>query len=320
MNNRDIELEFIKRYRYLFLNSKIILAGLSDKGRIKYQDEYLEEEMLRYLVGDSKLQDSQFYLRMEELKHKKVFLDMAGSGYDKVRKMDEGVDSNTWIILRIVRNYIVNNYDKDINRRQWLDTMDEYFRMNRTDRNGRVYVSGYYLEFEDIDTIFRYINNKCRIRDEYYIDKKNTLVGDNIFSSYFSVVDNNGNDKMKGLISYEEVRHVYLSLHDMIGYDIKVYCGDNEEEIDNISDKIRIVNRGGACYKEFNLMEEEIFTDFMGNYYQLCPLCGYITRISEEILSEKIQDRIIDKSRREDILSKKIDEGLIIRKKKKLIR
>ena len=66
MNNRDIELEFIKRYRYLFLNSKIILAGLSDKGRIKYQDEYLEEEMLRYLVGDSKLQDSQFYLSIRK--------------------------------------------------------------------------------------------------------------------------------------------------------------------------------------------------------------------------------------------------------------
>lgn len=320
MNNKNIELEFIRRYRYLFLNSKIILAGFSDDGRIKYGDEYLEEELLRYLVSDDNIENSKFYLRMEELKHKKIFLDKVKIGYGMVRDIDDGVDSNTWIILKMIRNYIINNYDKNIRRRQWLDTIDEYFRMNRTDKKGRVYVSGYYLEFEDIDTIFRYINDKCRIREEYYIDKEDISIDGNVFSSYFSFIDNYGKDKKRGKISYEEVRRVYLSLHDMIGYDMKIYCGDNLDIDDDVLEDIRLVNRGGGCYQEFNLDEEEIFTDFMGNYYQVCSRCGYITGVCEELLSDKVQDRIIQRCMIEDIFRKKIDEGNDIRKKKRLIR
>lgn len=302
-----MEQELIKRYRYLFLNSEIILASMlvtdKNKGVLVIENTHYEEDLLNMLLEDIPLEETQFYNFLETMKKKDSFKHLVYLGIDKIKETHDGPGSNFWIILTTLRNYLIMHNPSSIKRRQELETMDEYYRLNRTTSTKRIYISGYHIELEDIPNCnFRYLNKQCRLKKEYHINNSDKTVRGSNFVNFFASVDYSGKEKYAHHIKNDENRKIYLSLHDTIDDNIIISC---DYSID--SDDLPRVFSTKPCHNEFYLNEEEIFTDLKGNFYQMCPRCGYIVKIDSELLVEPVQERIIKKAHQDENYLKKIN-------------
>ena len=302
-----MEQELIKRYRYLFLNSEIILASMlvvaEDREVLILDNTHYEEDLLNMLLEDIPLEETKFYNFLETMKKKDSFKHLVYLGIDKIKEKIDGPGSNFWIILTTLRKYLIMHNPSSIKRRQELETMDEYYRLNRTTSTKTFYISGYYLELEDIPNCnFRYLNKECRLKKEYHINHSfKTIKGSN-FVNFFASIDYLEKEKYAHHIKNEENRKIYLSLHDTIDDNIIISCNYS-----TAYDDFSRVSRIKPCHNEFYLTEEEIFTDLKGNFYQMCPRCGYIVKIDDELLIEPVQERIIKKIREDKEYLKRIN-------------
>lgn len=288
--------ELIKRYRYLFLNSEIILSSmlitLDNEERLILNNKYYEDSILDLLFSEDCLENSEFYNLLNNLIHQDTYIEQVYSGLNKVTSIKDGPSSNLWHLLTILRNYLLKNSPKDILRRQKLETLDEYYRLNRVDYNQTVYVSGYHLEFEDIPvTHFRYLKKECSIHPEYRSSNISPIKNKNNFLEYFSSISIDSTDKEPNHLSNDEIIKVYLSLHDVISKHISISCENDYDAPLTIDNTI-------PCKNTFYLNEEDIIFNLDGSYYQVCKNCGYHVFIPEEILPEPVQERIIKRTKK----------------------
>lgn len=291
-----MEQELIKRYRYLFLNSEIILASMlsniDSEERLILNNTFYEDSIIKLLFSDDYLSNSEFYNLLERLKHQDTYLEQVYSGLYKINSLKDGENSNLWHLLTILRKYILKNNPPDILRRQQLETLDEYYRLNRVDHNQIVYVSGYHLEFEDIPTShFRYLKKECKIHPEYRSIIISPIKNFNSFLEYFSSISIDSTPKKANHLSDSEIIKVYLSLHDDISKNISISCAYDY-------DTPYIKDNSIPCKGTFYLNEEDIIFDSDGSYYQVCPNCAYHVFIPEEILPEPVQERILKRAKK----------------------
>lgn len=125
-------------------------------------------------------------------------------------------------------------------------------------------------------------------------DKKDIGIKNNNFISLISLApftDNNDS-----IFTEDERQEIYLEYHDELPWNLEITCA-LEEGHENLPRKVRPKRPDNTkpCGNVFYIKEEEIFVnpkEKKYRYYELCPHCGYMVNISEEILSVGIKARI----------------------------
>lgn len=290
MNEKKIKLSFIERYRYLYLNAPIVL------GDYFYQSNSMKNvsnlpNILFFLLGDSSLEETKFYKTLQLYKQSEEGQRIIQSNLGLLKESSGNYDMRFyfWTILSLVRDWLVKNTSPSLTRRLALQTLDEYFRVLRYDNDGKSYKSGYYLKFEDIENChFHYLNPKCQEEIEYQYTENSSYESYSNFISFFSETKDDGTFKQGYQFTDLEIEKIYISLHDQLPYRLFKECSFELE--DTVIERPKNTQ---PCHFQFRISEENIFTDNLGNFYQLCPNCGYINLIDEGLIPDSIQDRII---------------------------
>ena len=125
-------------------------------------------------------------------------------------------------------------------------------------------------------------------------DKKDIGIKNNNFIFLISLApftDNNDS-----IFTENERQEIYLEYHDELPWNLEITC-TLEEGHENLPRKVRPKRPDNTkpCGNVFYIKEEEIFVnpkEKKYRYYELCPHCGYMVNIPEEILSVGIKARI----------------------------
>ena len=118
--------------------------------------------------------------------------------------------------------------------------------------------------------------------DIFKVYRKSSLVGDHL-----------NDEDYDSLITDSDIEDVYFMHHKEMRCNVTSSCQSN----DVFGDK-------SSCGNEFYISEKNIF-HLDGHFYQMCPMCGCITDVSNKIEMEEVKKRIIEKSDRDDNLSRK---------------
>ena len=106
-------------------------------------------------------------------------------------------------------------------------------------------------------------------------------------------------DNNDSIFTEDERQEIYLEYHDELPWNLEITCA-LEEGHENLPRKVRPKRPDNTkpCGNVFYIKEEEIFVnpkEKKYRYYELCPHCGYMVNIPEEILSVGIKARIENK-------------------------
>ena len=335
--------ELIKRYIYLYENATFILAPFMHQQTPKELEEFQKEQMeifgkvtitepLIYLkeldsttlilieemlLSDILLEETKGYQLFESLKKDKEYLEKVKIGIEILNKENQErskileafkIKLNLWKLLSEVRTNI-NEQSGDLNNKEKkLIVLDEYFRINRYENNGKVRKSGYNLWTCDMEPNYSYsgiIDLEKHIPSR---DKQDVGVKNNNFINYLSKMMSEENNFSH--FTEEEKQQVYLRFHDELPWDLEITCRMEDEYIPVLIETrlIRPENTN-PCDRQFNIKEEEIFinpNDSLYRYYQICPHCGYIVNIPKEILSVGIKNRIEERCSKDENLFRKM--------------
>ena len=120
----------------------------------------------------------------------------------------------------------------------------------------------------------------------------NNYIVDEISENWYGSRGINDED-YDSLITDSDIEDVYFMHHKEMRWNSFVECKSN----DTFKDKV-------SCGNQFYLSEKDIF-HLDGHFYQMCPMCGCITDVSNKIEMEEVKKRIIEKSDKDDNLSRK---------------
>lgn len=322
------QLEFIKRYRFLYENSFFILGCLmnfyslsghillgnddpfldlkkeiSEKVGISNHYYYFGESMdFFYLIeeaffGEGPVEFMELYRIIDAIKEKStLFPDL------KIRfSHDDGLafserDKSFKILLETVKCFI-NSHDSNTqvyNNGVKSATIWKHLPDKKLDLFGV-----YYDVFNYGLTKMGVFEESLKYDMDFYSDKKEsrTNVGGNPFLSAFS---------KDYLLFYQEkeVVSIPLDLKKKLYYDYhNVLDWDYEEECreDSSIERPRVTK---ACGMSFQIKEGSIFF-YEDNFYHLCPNCFYIVKLNKESIPEVIGNRIRKRCSDDDNLLKK---------------
>lgn len=315
--------ELIKRYKYLYTNTVYILAPfLHEESSSEFKDRLkrmvgknsfykpyiylkkLDSEILllleRFLLDELPMEKLDFFKKLERDKNNKEYLEQVDLGCRLLEKEKQSMTCEIlqtkldfWNLLSSVREFIDNQSGDLENKTLKLDTLDEYFRLNRYSNDGQIWKSGYQLLLSECTNASfcitpSHLNFKPR-RSELDVGITN-----NSFINYF------GKDEIH--LSEKEKQDVYLSLHVELAWNLEILCSSDETELlrpDHTTD----------CGKKFKIKENQIFLDSdsqIERYYQICSNCGYIVHIPSELLSKQIRERIKDRCKNDPYLFRRM--------------
>ena len=94
-----------------------------------------------------------------------------------------------------------------------------------------------------------------------------------------------------------------MSLCDELPWDLKGFCiGEKKDPSTNLEMGYPVLNNASSCGSEFIIKEEDIFIDENSteevekeDFYQLCPECGYLVRVTDYIKNVNVKRRIINR-------------------------
>ena len=344
MEKEQIKQELINRYKYIYENTAYILAPYMyeqtkeerDKLNEKFRKEnknhpcisndlsiYLKElpselllDLESFLLSDIPFSQSKLYIELEEKKKNPEFLEKVKNGLALVEKNNleyttSALQLDSWKLLAKVRGFI-NEQSGDLkNKKNKLIALDEYFRISRYKNEDKVWTSGFSINFVDISNYsnFNYsaiISKKARIpsrsKDDIGLKK-----GD--FIKFISN-ERNHYDNNHSVLTEQEKQDIYLSFHDELPWNLEKTCELEEEYIPLITDfRLARPEHTEPCGNIFYIDEEEIFINPnhpIYRYYQICPHCGYIVNIPNEILSDGIKKRIEERCMEDSNLFRKM--------------
>lgn len=349
MNKTQMKEELISRYKYIFENAMYILAPYmyeetqnelaernkryKKKGYVRLISEtpliYLKKiqpslllDLESFLLSDIPLEESKLYADLESKKQNADYLKKVKDGMRLIEKKNSKhslpiyqeldlLKLDLWELLTILREFI-NEQSNDLkNKDKKLTALDEYFRINRYRNDGKLWTSGYLINFKDIKNYSNFSavlpnpnNERKPSRDKDDIGLKE--------SSFIKYMSNQANhyDCNFSILTEQEKQSIYLTFHDELPWDLEKTCEIEEEYIPlMIETRLARPEHTNPCGKTFQIKEEEIFFDSkdkLYRYYQLCPHCGYIVNIPKEILSEGIKDRIEARCQKDSNLFRKM--------------
>jgi len=326
--------EFIDRYMYLYMNSEFILAPFlyeetkeeMHKRSQKYQELnlafdgskpliYLKVDdktlslLEEFLLSDKEMIDSDLYKKIEYLKKSNKYYADVEYGLSLLEKKNQGclsflkTELDLWKLLSEVRGYILNQSGDQKNKNLKLEVLDEYFRVNRYSNDGKVWTSGFDLTFHDIS----HFDNFSMVGSDREVipHRKESDIGvlNNNFINFFANTSIFKKRRNSFHFSEKEKQEIYLSLCDELPWDLKGFCiGEKKDPSTSLEMGYPVLNNVSSCGSEFIIKEEDIFIDENStkeveteDFYQLCPECGYLVRVTDYIENVNVKKRIISR-------------------------
>lgn len=325
--------EFIKRYKYIYENTAFIFVSyMYELSKKTYKEinaegvrtayvpvgddtficfEEFPNEMLNkiedLLLTNKNMEETEFYKYLEELKNNKEFLQLTEKVLISIEKRNERFHTNwqltPWKLYDQVRIHISRQSGSLVNKEDKLIALDEYFRVCRYKNSEDVYTSGYEMNKKDAKGINSYepVNKPTVIEPTRYIRDVGTKT--NAFIKYLYDIRNHYRDNFS-ILTEDEKKSIYAELHQVLPWDFELKC-----ELQNIPLFIR-PNNTEPCGEIFYIKEENIFVRQNSDeykYFYLCPKCGYMINIPNEIIPEGMKKRIDERCSYDEYLFRKME-------------
>ena len=329
--------EFIKRYKYIYENTAFIFVSyMYELSKKTYEEinaegvrtayapvgddtficfEEFPNEMLNkiedMLLTNKPFEETEFYKYLEELKNNKEFLQLTEKVLTSIKKRNERLNTNwqltPWKLYDQVRIHISKQSGSLVNKEDKLMALDEYFRVYRYKNDQKIYTSGYEINKKDTKGINSYepANTPVVIEPTRYIRDVGTKT--NAFIKYLYDIRNHYRDNFS-ILTEKEKQFIYLEYHDELPWDFELECG-LEYEIEHEKRYTR-PNNTEPCGETFYIEEANIFVrpnDDIYKYFYLCPKCGYMINIPNEIIPEGMQKRIDERCLSDEYLFRKME-------------
>ena len=330
MTLEQAKLELVRRYKYLYENAYFILAPFmheeteeelqasnkkwneSRKERSIYLNLNIYDSVVPvfedFLLSDKKMENSTLYKMNESNRNDKEYLEKVKKGIALIEKDNKNkpylkTTIDMWDILRKTGDYIDEQSGDLKNKKKKQRVLDEYYRILRYKNNGKIYTSGRQLNIHDSSSISFLLSNTSpsRNKKDIGVTKNNfitTITNAQFYKDNYSI------------FSEDEKQEIYLKYHDELPWNLEIACNLEDEYIKlMIETRLYRPENTAPCGEKFTIKEEEIFvnpSDHLYRYYQLCPHCGYIVNIPNEILSAGIKQRIEERCQKDEKLFRKM--------------
>ena len=312
MTLEEAKKELIRRYKFLYENSVLILAPFMEERAInklkfttksKLAMEILKEvnktivflkinpELIplfeEFLLSDKKMEETALYIMLENCRYERYYLEKVRRGYLLIEKENKKnnclkISLSIFDILNKTWDYISDQTGDLDNKENKLKVLDEYYRLARYQNDGVIRSSGHTPSIRDYNNIPVTLYEDEPSRDIDDIGLVNNKFIETVATSFH--LNSNWS-----IFTEEEKQQVYLEYHFELPWDLKVKC-------DNLD----------TCGKTFFVKEEEIFMDEFNNFYQLCPICGSLVKIDNDLLIEVVKARIEDRCMQDPNLFRKM--------------
>ena len=251
MDTITIKEEVANRYKYLYTNSKTILRLISILNNI---DKNLLKELESFLLGDTNLKDTTFYMIIEQ--------------YKKNIKIDTGDNESTLHLLETLKTFI--NNQESSNKFVKLEALKEYYNINAYKNDG-------VIPDQIADIILKGTKKSTTNTTKILADKRlkheynNSLFSESDKQDIYLSLHDELPWNLSKLCEYEQVYYP--------DQNIKISRPKGTKpckELFQINEKDIFINKD----------------DYLYRYFTLCPHCGFIVNIPKEILPSNIKKRI----------------------------
>lgn len=292
MKKEQIKEELIKRYRYIYENAFFILMPYGDLENVP---RALLLELESFLLSDIPVLESKLYKDIEEKKKKKEYIKQTKdkrATFSKDACNRKSLDSKE--VYSLLYDFIMEQSGDLKNKELKLQALDEYFRISRYTNDGKVWTSGVNINLIDMKN---YSSCLTKIRKDRKIIRAKDDIGltKSSFVTFVADRKNHHSDNLS-ILTEEEKQAIYLMYHDELPWNLKTTCHLEKESISLLVDaRLARPPHTSPCGKSFYIKEKEIFVNpnsTIYRYFQICPYCGWIVNIPEEILSAGVKDRI----------------------------
>ncbi len=315
--------ELVKRYQYLYENAPLVLVPfIQDKPKEECEKRYKKasdhvdalvylnldqyDSIISYieefLLSDLSMEESTLYQLLEECKRDVDRLTkikneiVLATTENRIHKyFRKAID--IWDVLSFTSEYVEKQSGDLKNRDNKLAVLDEYYKLLRYQNDGEVRMSGRKLDIRDgefsVDVPLCSQHVSLRKKEDIGVTKNDFIHVLSTMPRY----DDNGSIFME-----QEKQDIYLRFHDELPWDLLITC-DMEESSSDLGCRPPHTK---PCGTSFYVKEEEIFIDSQGNYYQICPYCGFLVSIPSAILSDGIRDRILARVSQDEYLFRKM--------------
>ena len=305
MENIKSKDELIKRYKYIYENSPLILLPYvyvkyeNNKTTLAFKkmDEFLLLRLESFLLSDIKLENSDLYILTENNKKDPEYLssikpalevlkDKNISTVDDMSNDFGDIRLDDWDILLSVWTFITDQKDKKKNTKKEKDVLDLYFEIARYTNDGKIWKGGRFRAPYDSYNGVHPKETYSRVITSAVPEKtKKTNTGSSNFVGSLARLKNDGVE----IISEEDKESIYFSLHNEIPWNLEVECNDDLYKEGFLSFDLKLPE----CNKKIRVQEDEIFVNPDNNrYFEMCPHCGKIVEIKPEFLNNEIEARI----------------------------
>lgn len=325
MTKEEIKQELIKRYKFIYENSQFILAQyMCERKNVEYRhigvDSFiylsqLPNELLlmieSLLLSDISLEKNNSYKYIKYIQGSESYRERYKKGLDLLEKknnrynhkiLKEELDCRK--LLSIIYDFISKQSNDLKNRDNKLLVIDEYIRISRYDNSSKLWTSGMKTNFKDMNNYTNYSSSGIMLNEpkKFMRDKDDIGLQSGAFIKFIADMDNHYKYNYS-ILTEEEKQQIYLKYHDELPWDLEIKCFFSEEE------PLVRPNNTEPCNEFFTIKEEEIFIDFnltSYRYYQLCPKCGFMVNIPNDVLSEGVKKRIEDRCKDDPALFRKM--------------
>lgn len=292
--NEDIKKELVRRYKFIYSNIEYLVGPFLVCNALKEKNDYIVNKRIPYellMLGQKFLLSddvAEFSELVKYVERRKNDLEYVKSVDIKNKKLDNK-ERLMWEFFNSICNLIILQEENKILRRKKLIAMDEYYKiLNYQNKMG--------IQEQGSKLINSYLNNN---KNKWYFGLGRIKEEANLKSSKFIkyISDEKNYDKISlGILSSKEKQDIYLEFHDELAWDMLVKCEVDKNNVNNPRKKHLLrqdINL--PCEEEFYLIESKVFInpkDKNYKYYQVCPNCGYVVNIPEDMLSESVKTRI----------------------------
>ena len=330
MPKEEVKQELIKRYKFIYENALFILAPyMEEMENTEYKEldaksfiylKTLPNELLllieSFLLSDIKMEESSLYRFIEIHKNDNEYLKQYKKGLELLERKNQRYEElklnlDCFYLLKLLYEFISKQTGDIKNKNNKLLVIDEYIRINRYKNDGKIWTSGMYQTFNDIDNYTNYNYSAIMLRNskKFMRDKTDVGLKSSLFIKYVSNMRNHY-EYNYSILTEEEKQKIYLEYHDELPCDLQIKC-DLEVFDTSIQCEKRLIrpNNTKPCSEFFNIKEENIFVNWdsqLHRYYQICPHCGFIVNIPDNILSEGIKKRVEKRCKKDPMLFRKM--------------
>lgn len=319
MEKNKVKEEFIKRYKYIYENSILILLpyiyveSVNGKANINFKkiDELLLLNLELFLLSDIEMENSDLYKMIESKKNNIEELEEAKNLIKNIDNLEINIIDNKhydlgniklddWDILLLVWSFIKKQDAKNKVIQKEIDVLDSYFEMARYTNDGNIWKGGRYRSPYDNYNGLHPKEKDTRIIDNSIPDNiKMKSMKPGVFVN--KIFEYKCNDLK--FIDEGDKERIYFSLHDELPWNLEIDCCDNESILNSNEYELP------KCIKKIRVREDDIFINpdnEIDRYLLICPHCGKIVNVNDNLLSDEVKLRIEKRCQSDPYLFKKM--------------